>query len=44
LLSAFALGMPLALALSIIAAIFRQGATVHVVWTRAAEPHPLKTP
>lgn len=44
LLLAFAVGMPLALALSIIAALFRRGATVHVVWTRASESNPPETP
>jgi SAM-dependent methyltransferase len=40
LLAAFVLGMPIGLALSIVAAVFRQGASVHVVWKRSLESHP----
>ncbi len=44
LLAAFVLGMPFALGLSIMAALFRQGASVHVVWRKPLEPHPPETP
>ncbi|MEZ6127185.1 MAG: class I SAM-dependent methyltransferase [Planctomycetaceae bacterium] len=44
LMSVFLLGMPVGLGLSVIAAVFRRGASVHVVWTRSVESHPSETP
>ena len=40
LFGAFAFGMPVGVLLSIIAAAFRQGATVHVVWRKSEGAHP----
>ncbi len=44
LVAAFVLGMPLGLMLSLAATLFRQGASVHVVWRRDPERHPPETP